>query len=98
MTHATTPPTGWTPRRAMLEDWLARARVAKSLRHDEPWPAWSTGETLAVALILDDATRLADEDYTRAEALERLRHEIGEPTVAAAGAVFAQLRDRLAAE
>jgi hypothetical protein len=53
------------------------------------------GELLAVALILDDAQTLAALDYTSTEALERLRFDIGEPSVAAAAKVFDALRAHL---
>ncbi len=37
------------PRYRMLGDWLNKARFANSLAPTQPWPAWSTGELLAVA-------------------------------------------------
>jgi hypothetical protein len=46
-------------------------------------------------LIVEDGDMLASMDYDRTEALERLRHEIGEPNVLAAAAVFGVLRYRL---
>jgi len=58
-------------------DWLAKAVHAANLAEDEPWPAWSTGEVLAVALILGRGDMLDAEGYTEDEALERLRHDIG---------------------
>lgn len=79
----------------MLDSWLAKARLVHSLRDGELWPAWSTGELLAVALIVEDNDMLADLGYTRTEALERLRHEIDEPSVRAAAAVFGVLRYQL---
>lgn len=76
----------------MLDDWLHKARLAKHLTaQGELWPAWSMGELLAVSLILDDADMLRYLDYTRTEALERLRHEIEEPSIEAAARVFARL-------
>ncbi len=59
------------------QDWLAKAMHAGNLAPGEPWPAWSTGEVLAVAVILHRDDMLADLGYTEEEALERLRHEIG---------------------
>lgn len=79
----------------LLADWLNKARFARRLRPNENWPAWSTGELLAVAVILDDAEQLAAMDYTMAEALERLRWDIAEPSVADAAAVFGRLREQI---
>lgn len=76
----------------MLADWMGKARLAHSLGPDEPWPAWSTGECLAVALILDDTETLTAMDYTRNEALDRLRYDLRLPSAAVAGSVFDQLR------
>lgn len=78
-----------------LDDWLSKARLVRSLPDGEPWPAWSTGETLAVALIVGDEQRLADEGHTLVEALERLRYDIGEPSAGAALDVFLRLRSQL---
>ena len=67
-----------------LEDWLDRALLAVELDDDEPWPAWSAGEILAVALILRDARpgrsarMLAAEDYTEDQAVNRLRYDLPE--------------------
>ena len=79
----------------MLGDWLSKARFVAS-RPGRPWPAWSTGELLAVALILDDTITLDYLGYTQAEALDRLRYDIGQPTVAGAAAVFGHLHGRAA--
>lgn len=79
----------------LLDDWLAKARLIVSLPDGALWPAWSNGELLAVALIVEDEDMLVSMDYDRTEALERLRHEIGEPSVLAAAAVFGQLRYKL---
>lgn len=78
-----------------LDSWLSKARLIRSQPAGEPWPAWSTGEILAVAVLLDDTDHLAAEGYTTDEALERLRFEIDEPTIPAARAVFDQLRAAL---
>jgi len=57
------------------DDITKRARLA--LADDgHPWPAWSTGEQLFVALVLDDTEYLADVQWTRAEAIGRLAGEI----------------------
>ena len=82
-------------RRRLPAEWLAKARHVRRLRPGERWPAWSTGELLAVALIVGDDEQLAAMDYTQTEALDRLRYEIGEPSVEAAAAVFADLRAQL---
>lgn len=49
-------------------------RMAKHA-HGKPideWPAWSTGETLAVALVLNSAEKLDAYSYTIVEAFDRL--------------------------
>ena len=55
----------------------AKARWA--LIHNDGWPnpAWSTGERLAVALVLDDPAAIEREDFTREQALSRLAGDIG---------------------
>ncbi len=69
---------GIRPVQAILADWEARARTARACNaRREAWPAWSTGELLAAALILGDGDMLAELDHTPEEALERLRHELG---------------------
>jgi hypothetical protein len=65
------------------------------LSPQEKWPAWSAGEVLAVAVILNDTAILDAMEYTKAEALDRLRWDIQEPTVDAAAAVFDRLREQL---
>lgn len=54
-------------------------------KHNEgiPNPAWSTGERLAVALVLADDAYIATEGYTKAQALERLAGDIGGASVGA---------------
>lgn len=79
----------------MLANWLAKAKLAQSLGPDEPWPAWSTGECLAVALILDDRAELTAMGYTADEALERLRWDIGAASVGEAYEVFYRLRQQI---
>ncbi len=79
----------------LLDDWLNKARLVRRLDPGQPWPAWSSGEVLAVAVIIDDRDRLAAAGYTADEALERLRFDIGEDTVESARTVFADLRAQL---
>jgi hypothetical protein len=79
----------------LLDDWLAKARHIRRLGPGEAWPAWSFGELLAVAVILNDTDQLAALQYTLTEALDRLRYDIQEPTVAGAAAVFDGLRRQL---
>jgi hypothetical protein len=59
------------------KDIAAKARWA--IIHNDGWPkpAWSTGERLAVALVLDDPAALEAEDFTRDQALQRLAGDIG---------------------
>lgn len=77
-------------------DWHDKATFARACdKRGEPWPAWSTGEVLAVALILRDTTRLATLDYTEAQALERLRPHIGKPDLDTTAEWFANIRARL---
>lgn len=60
-----------------FEQLLDKARAAQR-GGDAAWSVQSTGEKLAVALILNRADWLAAMDYTIAEAIERL----GAPCVA----------------
>lgn len=53
----------------------AKARWVTAHKGDL-WPAWSTGETLAVALVLNDAAMIAAEGFTREQALSRLAGDI----------------------
>lgn len=100
---STTSTTSWQRARAdqtgsrdrLQRDWVAKARLVRTLRQDQPWPAWSTGEVLAVALLLDDEEQLAAMEYTRQEALERLRFDLGVPSTTAAAEVFDRLRDQI---
>ncbi|GBF17434.1 hypothetical protein Br6_04840 [Rhodococcus sp. Br-6] len=78
-----------------LRDWLDRCIIAATCRErEEALPAWSVGELLAVAVILDDTSLLADLDYTREEAIERIRWDIG-ATEPEAEQIIADLRGRL---
>ena len=53
---------------------LSKARQAKRGGHDA-WAVQSTGEKVAVALVLNRADWLAEFDYTIAEAIERSRQD-----------------------
>ena len=74
------------------EDITRRARWAIDHNDGHPKPAWSTGEKLAVALVLDDRAYLAAEGCTRAQALTRLAGDIGGTNV---GAWLAYVRGTL---
>ncbi|MGB2720380.1 MAG: hypothetical protein WBG53_19460 [Rhodococcus sp. (in: high G+C Gram-positive bacteria)] len=77
-------------------DWLDKARFARTCNdRDEPWPAWSTGEVLAVAVLLRDTAMLTRLGYTEVEALDRLRYDIGKPDLDTAAQWFADIRARL---
>ena len=54
------------------EHLLSKARQAKRGGH-AAWAVQSTGEKVAVALVLNRADWLAELDYTIAEAIERAR-------------------------
>lgn len=78
-----------------ITDWTARARYARESRElGELLPAWSTGELLAVAVINDDRALLEELDYTREDAVERLRYDIG-ATTADAEQVIADIQARM---
>ncbi len=68
---------GRTNRDRFFQDWLTKAYHAASLDPGEPWPAWSAGEVLAVALILRRTDVLDRLGYTEDEALDRIRFDIG---------------------
>ena len=74
------------------EDIARRARWAIDYNGHRPNPAWSTGEKLAVALVLGDDAYLAAEGYTKTQALTRLAGDIGDTNV---GAWLAYVRDEL---
>ncbi|KZF07769.1 hypothetical protein A2J03_22270 [Rhodococcus sp. EPR-157] len=85
-----------TPADRYATDWLAKAQFARTCNESgEPWPAWSMGELLAVAVILQDMRKLADLDYTEVDALERLRYDIDLPDLNTAAQWFEDLRARL---
>ncbi|WP_280763512.1 hypothetical protein [Prescottella agglutinans] len=81
--------------REQTDTWLTMARGVADLPAGEPWPAWSAGEILAVALILNDEQRLQTIGYTADQAVNRLRFDLQLPTVAEAAERFAELRTRL---
>jgi hypothetical protein len=66
-----------------------------SVTTTEKWPPWSTGEILAVALILDDAGMFIALDITKQEALDRLRYDLELPDIVGAARWFADLRAQL---
>jgi hypothetical protein len=80
----------------LAEDTLRRARWAKAHNDGHPNGAWSTGEQLAVALVLDDTEHLSAMDYTPAEAARRVTDGMFFPPVDV-DAWFAGLRAQLAA-
>ena len=65
------------------EDIVRRAQWAINYNGHQPNPAWSTGERLAVALVLGDDAYLAAEGYTKTQALVRLAGDIGSTNVGA---------------
>ena len=74
------------------EDIARRAAWAINYNGHQPNPAWSTGEKLAVALVLGDDAYLAAEGYTKTQALSRLAGDIGGANV---GAWLAWVRGEL---
>ena len=57
-------------------DITRRARWAIDHNDGRPEPVWSTGERLAVALVLRDKTTLEAEGYTRQDAARRLAGDL----------------------
>jgi hypothetical protein len=57
-------------------DITARARWARDHNDGRPNLAWSTGEKLAVALVLHNQAYLRAADYTEQEARQRLSGDI----------------------
>jgi hypothetical protein len=76
------------------EDITRRARWAIDYNDGRPNPAWSTGEKLAVALVLGDRAYLDAAGYTKMQALTRLAGDIGDTNV---GAWLAYVRGALEA-
>jgi hypothetical protein len=60
-------------------DIVRRCRWAVDKNHGHPNGAWSTGEQLAVALVLSDTDHLKSMDYTVPEAMERVAGGMLEP-------------------
>ena len=58
-------------------DYIARARWARDHNDGHPKPAWSTGERLAVALLLGDQATLDAEGHTAQQAARRLADDLG---------------------
>jgi hypothetical protein len=85
-------------RKQMVDDFAkdiaAKARWAIVHNDGQPNPAWSTGERLIVALVIDDPDTLAEEDCTRHQVLQRLAGDIG-GTVAEAEAWIKEVRAAL---
>jgi hypothetical protein len=54
------------------QDVLRRCRWAQINNHGHPSGVWSTGEQLAVALVLHDHEHLEAMDYTPTEAAQRV--------------------------
>jgi hypothetical protein len=77
-------------------EWLAKAQFARTCtERGVPWPAWSTGATIVVAVILRDIIKLAALDCTETDALERLRQEIAAPHLDTAAHWLADIRTQL---
>jgi hypothetical protein len=57
-------------------DITRRARWARDHNGGRPEPVWSTGERLAVALVLGDQATLDAEGYTRQQAAQRLAGDL----------------------
>lgn len=64
-----------------------------ALDHNDGYPsgAWSTGEQLAVALVLFNRQHLADMDYSATEAAQRIAAEVDGDFSAWLNAIRAQL-------
>jgi hypothetical protein len=58
------------------KDIAARARWAMNCNDGWPKAAWSTGERLAVALVLDNRAAIETEGFTREQALSRLAGDV----------------------
>ena len=70
-----------TPQDDFAKDIAAKARWAIIHNDGFPKPAWSTGERLAVALVVDAPDVIEREGFTREQALSRLAGDIGGTTV-----------------
>lgn len=78
--------------RDFAEDITRRCQWAIRYNDHRPNPVWSTGERLAVALVLGDTAYLTAEGYTKTQALTRLAGDIGGTNV---GAWLAYVRGEL---
>ena len=58
------------------KDIAARARWAMNCNDNWPKAAWSTGERLAVALVLDNPAAIETEGFTREQALGRIAGDV----------------------
>src|ERR1700677_1566220 len=85
-----------TPVDVFAEDITRRCRWALEHNDGTPNPAWSTGERLFVALVLQDAQYLADEEWTIDETCRRLAGELGAESYAEVDEWLAQVRGALA--
>ena len=75
-------------------DILRRCQSALAHHGGHPNPAWSTGERLAVALVLGDRDHLDEMDYTVEEAMVRVHGGMWNPP-GDMGAWLAAIRPRL---
>jgi hypothetical protein len=81
----------------LAADILRRARWAAAHNDGHPNGAWSTGEQLAVAFVLDDREHLAAMDYTPEQAARRVADGMYFPPADFTGWLNG-IRDRLGAE
>ena len=56
----------------LAADIIARCRLARDHNNGHPKGVWSTGEQLAVAVVLDDREHLTEMDYTFDDAVQRV--------------------------
>lgn len=61
---------------SLASDIINRCRIAIQSYEGRPNPAWSTGEKILCALILNDTETLKKEGYTIVEALDRLKGDL----------------------
>jgi hypothetical protein len=76
------------------DDIASRSRWARKHNQGHPSPAWSTGEQLAVALVLKDRTHLGAMGYTVQQAAQHVYDGMTMPP-AGFGAWLESLRGRL---
>ncbi|WP_157253162.1 hypothetical protein [Nonomuraea typhae] len=77
------------------QDLLRRCLWALEHNHGRPKGVWSTGEQVAVALVLGDMATLAEHGYTVRQAWQRTRYELPKPAPAMT-AWLQDVRDKLA--